>query len=123
VNRILWSPQSLRDLDSIHAYIAQDSERYAELVIQRLLVSVERLAEFPESGRVVPEGNDHNLRVETLWNDLLYCLELKKPSGAMSARLRPAQRGEAPASSRADPGAYATRLSSNRRGKSADRRR
>jgi len=62
VNRILWSPQSLRDLESIHAYIAQDSERYAELVIQRLLVSVERLAEFPESGRVVPERNDRNLR-------------------------------------------------------------
>jgi len=62
VNRILWSPQSLRDLDSIRAYIAQDSELYAELVIQRLLVSVERLAEFPESGRVVPERNDRNLR-------------------------------------------------------------
>ena len=62
MNRILWSPQSLRDLDSIRAYIAQDSELYAELVIQRLLVSVERLAEFPESGRVVPERNDRNLR-------------------------------------------------------------
>ena len=62
MNRIVWSPQSLRDLDSIHAYIAQDSEHYAGLVIQRLLVSVERLAEFPESGRVVPERDDRNLR-------------------------------------------------------------
>jgi addiction module RelE/StbE family toxin len=62
VTRILWSPRALRDLDSLHAYIAQDSELYAELVIQRILVSVERLVEFPESGRVVPERNDRNLR-------------------------------------------------------------
>jgi len=62
VNRVLWSPQALRDLESIQAYIAQDSELYAELVIQRLIMSVERLADFPESGRVVPERNDRSLR-------------------------------------------------------------
>ena len=28
---IVWSPQSLRDLDAIHEYIAKDSERYADL--------------------------------------------------------------------------------------------
>ena len=33
--RILWSPQSLRDLDAIHEYIAKDSERYAGLTIAR----------------------------------------------------------------------------------------
>ncbi|HKD01581.1 MAG TPA: hypothetical protein VKB77_04105 [Terriglobales bacterium] len=27
--RIVWSPQSLRDLDAIHEYIAKDSEHYA----------------------------------------------------------------------------------------------
>jgi hypothetical protein len=29
--RILWSPQSLRDLDAIHEYIAKDAEHYAGL--------------------------------------------------------------------------------------------
>ncbi|HBZ69692.1 MAG TPA: type II toxin-antitoxin system RelE/ParE family toxin [Deltaproteobacteria bacterium] len=62
MTRILWSPQALRDLESIQAYITLDSELYAELVVQRILVSVERLAEFPESGRVVPERNAGNLR-------------------------------------------------------------
>ena len=62
MTRILWSPQALRDLESIHAYIVQDSELYAELVIHRILGSVARLAEFPESGRVVPERNDRALR-------------------------------------------------------------
>ena len=61
MTRILWSPQALRDLESIHAYIAQDSELYAELVIHRILISVGRLAEFPESGRVVPDRNDRCL--------------------------------------------------------------
>ena len=29
--RILWSPQSLRDLDAMHGYIAKDSGHYAGL--------------------------------------------------------------------------------------------
>jgi plasmid stabilization system protein ParE len=35
VTRIVWSPQSLADLESIRDYIARDSHRYAELVVQR----------------------------------------------------------------------------------------
>jgi toxin ParE1/3/4 len=62
VNRIIWSPQSLRDLESIRAYIAADSPMYAALVIERIVASVERLAAFPESGRVVPERNSPDIR-------------------------------------------------------------
>ena len=57
-----WSPEALRDLESIRAFIAQDSERYAELVVRRLVGAVERLRSFPESGRVVPERNDPMIR-------------------------------------------------------------
>jgi toxin ParE1/3/4 len=53
--RILWSPQSLRDLDAVHEYIARDSERYAGLTIARIFSAVERLTQFPRSGRIVPE--------------------------------------------------------------------
>jgi len=34
--RILWSPQSLRDLGAIQEYIAKDSEHYAGLTIARI---------------------------------------------------------------------------------------
>jgi len=55
VNRVVWSPQALHDLQSVRDYIAQDSPTYATLVVQRIVAAVERLATFPESGRVVPE--------------------------------------------------------------------
>jgi addiction module RelE/StbE family toxin len=62
VTQILWSPQALSDLESIRDYIARDSPRYAELVLQRLVAAVDRLEAFPESGRVVPERNADDLR-------------------------------------------------------------
>jgi toxin ParE1/3/4 len=62
VTAITWSPQSLRDLEAIRAYISQDSPRYAALVVQRIVASVERLEAFPESGRVVPELNNPEIR-------------------------------------------------------------
>jgi len=62
VTKLIWSPQSLRDLESIRDYVATDSPRYAALVVERILQSVERLTGFPESGRVVPERNDPQLR-------------------------------------------------------------
>ena len=59
---LTWSPEALRDLESIRAYIAQDSQRYADLVVLRLFRVVERLRLFPESGRMVPERNDPMIR-------------------------------------------------------------
>jgi len=50
VTPIIWSPQALLDLESIRAYIAHDSPRYAKLVVRRLAMAVERLGMFPESG-------------------------------------------------------------------------
>jgi plasmid stabilization system protein ParE len=58
VTAVIWSPQALLDLQSIRDYIAHDSPRYADLMVQRLVAAVERLEAFPQSGRVVPERND-----------------------------------------------------------------
>lgn len=44
-----------RPLREIHDFIARDSPRAAEVLVERLLTATERLASFPESGRVVPE--------------------------------------------------------------------
>lgn len=62
MTKLLWSPQALRDLEAIRDYIAADSPRYAALVVERIVVGVERLRDFPESGRVVPERNDQEIR-------------------------------------------------------------
>ena len=60
--RIVWSPQSLRDLQAIHDYIARDSEHYASLTIARIFVAAERLLPFPYSGRIVPERHEPGIR-------------------------------------------------------------
>ena len=60
--RIVWSPQSLRDLDAIREYIAKDSERYADLTVARIFAAVERLLQFPHSGRIVPERDEPEIR-------------------------------------------------------------
>jgi len=60
--RIVWSPQSIRDLRAIRDYIAKDSERYADLTIARIFTAVEQLLQFPQSGRIVPERDDPEIR-------------------------------------------------------------
>lgn len=60
--RILWSPQSLRDLEAIREYIAKDSEHYAGLTVARIFSAVEQLIQFPHSGRIVPERDESDIR-------------------------------------------------------------
>lgn len=59
---IVWSPESLGDLQAIHTYVSEDSPRYADLVVRRIVAAVEQLGQYPESGRVVPERGDPALR-------------------------------------------------------------
>ena len=59
---VIWSPQSLQDLESIRDYVADDSAAYADLVVRRIVAAVERLHLFPESGRVVPERDVPEIR-------------------------------------------------------------
>ncbi len=46
----------------IHEYIAKDSEHYAGLTVARIFSSVERLIQFPHSGRIVPERDEPEIR-------------------------------------------------------------
>ena len=57
-----WSPRSISDLEAIAAYISRDSPAYADIVVQRIVASVVRLASFPQSGRIVPEFGRPDLR-------------------------------------------------------------
>ena len=53
---ITWSPQSLEDLNEIGDFIAEDSPENAALFIDKIINSVERLVEFPESGQIIEEN-------------------------------------------------------------------
>jgi addiction module RelE/StbE family toxin len=60
--RIIWTPQSQEDLREIQAFIARDAPISAAAFVRRLKSSVDRLKTFPESGQVVPEINNSNIR-------------------------------------------------------------
>jgi addiction module RelE/StbE family toxin len=62
VRAVLWTEQAESDLAAIHAFISQDSTHYASVTVRQLIAAVDRLAAFPESGRVVPEFNDPQVR-------------------------------------------------------------
>ena len=62
MTRLVWSDQAEADLAAIHAYIARDSERYAQVTVERLIAAVDRLLLWPRSGRVVAEIGDEDLR-------------------------------------------------------------
>jgi plasmid stabilization system protein ParE len=62
VTRIIWSPLAIEDLEAIQAYVARDSPRSADLLVERLVAAVDRLEANPLSGRVVPELGDETVR-------------------------------------------------------------
>lgn len=62
MSRIVWSRQALEDLDAIREFIARDSARYAATTIERLTSATERVQRFPQSGRIVPEIGDPDIR-------------------------------------------------------------
>ena len=59
---LIWSPRAIADLEEIRAHIAIDSPAWADLTVRRLVASVERLREYPDSGRMVPERQSAELR-------------------------------------------------------------
>jgi toxin ParE1/3/4 len=59
---LIWSPTAKFDLKDIAVFIAEDSASAAERFVRSLFQAVERLADFPESGRIVPEFNDPAIR-------------------------------------------------------------
>jgi plasmid stabilization system protein ParE len=76
---IIWSRQAQDDLSAIRTFIARDSERYAQLTIDRIIAATDQLLNFPRSGRVVPEVGDDNLR-ELLVGFYRVVYRLQEPS-------------------------------------------
>jgi len=60
--KIEWSPLALERAEDIARYIAQDNPYAAVTWVTELFDTVERLTDFPESGRVVPEVGVRRIR-------------------------------------------------------------
>ncbi len=53
--KVIWTEPALTDLNDIASYIALDKISAAEKLVQQVFKSVERLEQFPDSGREPPE--------------------------------------------------------------------
>lgn len=60
--KIIWSIPSFLDLDNIKNYIKKDSIYYANSFICKIINFTEKLENFPEIGRIVPEYNNKELK-------------------------------------------------------------
>ena len=60
--RIIWSPPGKRKVSEYGEYIAQDNPEAASDWIEGILDEVERLKDFPEQGRRVPEAKRADVR-------------------------------------------------------------
>ena len=66
--KIIWSPRSISNLESVFEYISRDSHVYASHFVDRIISVIEKIPDFPESGRVVPEYNDSDIREKIFGN-------------------------------------------------------
>jgi toxin ParE1/3/4 len=59
---LIWAPSARLDLKELASYIAESRPNTAARFVTQVFHAVERLADFPESGRVVPEFDDPHIR-------------------------------------------------------------
>lgn len=60
--KLIWSPASRDDLRDIVSFISRDSPRRAEAFGYRLIAETDKLRNFGEIGRVVPEFDTATIR-------------------------------------------------------------
>ena len=65
---IIWSPLAVDQVRDIASYIALGKPSVAVQWAEKTFNLVERVAEFPDSGRVVPEINRNEIREIVLGN-------------------------------------------------------
>ena len=60
--RVKFLLSAMEDMRSIKAYIGTDNPQAAIRIIKKIRASVKHLEEFPNSGRIIPESNNPQLR-------------------------------------------------------------
>lgn len=75
--KLIWSNDSLDDVDRIREYIGQDAEFYAQIFIDKIIQMTDKLLTFPKLGRVVPEFQNVNIR-EIIYRNYRIIYELEE---------------------------------------------
>lgn len=60
--KVFWTETAVNHLSSIYNYISQNSPQYAQRLVERLTKRSEQIANFPFSGRLVPEFETEQIR-------------------------------------------------------------
>ena len=60
--KVIWTDPAIEDLRALRDYIGRDSDFYAADMVEQIVLSVEKLLQFPRMGRVVPETQDESIR-------------------------------------------------------------
>jgi len=60
--KVIWTNSAIQDLNDIGEFISKDSERYAQITVERLFNSLDILEEHPKAGKIVPEFENDLIR-------------------------------------------------------------
>ena len=60
--QVVWANAAIDDLQRLREYFAPASARFAEKLMDQLIARTRMLADFPQSGRTVPEFENAQLR-------------------------------------------------------------
>ncbi len=74
--KVIWTHESVTDLESVAEYIARDSAYYASAFVEEILEAGRSLGHYSKRGRIVPEIGNPKIR-ELFVRDyrLIYCIE------------------------------------------------
>jgi len=75
--KIMWTHEALLRLREIKRYIAKDSPTRAAQFIQKIIIRTDTLIDNPESGRIVPETSQANIR-EIIYKNYRIVYRLRK---------------------------------------------
>ncbi len=84
--KIVWSPLALEKLSEIADYITLDKPTASLNWIETVFEEVEKLATFPESGRVVPELNTDKYRELIIGNYRVIYKQVKSQIHILTVR-------------------------------------
>ena len=65
---LIWSEQSLVDVEAIGEYISRDSPQHARRVVEEIVATAELVAAQPMMGRPVPETSSPQIREHFIYS-------------------------------------------------------
>ena len=84
--QVTWANAAIDDLQRLREYFEPASSRFAEKLMDQLITRTRMLADFPQSGRMVPEFENAQLR-EVRSGNYRIIYRLEKPDKVEIARI------------------------------------